>query len=253
MLLLFLPTLKSISEDKEKQNTTASTTEYTYTYQMPTLDMPLRYFTDNSIAWGSVNTSGDSDDRHTWEYAAVDAGYHSFSTSTITLSQDDFSNEVKELPPTKTLGEILKQDKEKDTPRRWLYEEQINEYGDLATRFLPDTIDVEKFDINEDGKNETVISLCGGGNHCPDSIIIVKDKKIIFSVSTEMTGLKLVKSETGNGFYVEWVPSWVEGGKWDVGLCCPPGYRKTRFVFEDSKFVPVYEQEILYVQVHNKE
>jgi hypothetical protein len=224
----------------------------------PTLDLPLRYFTDDSVTWGSVNTARNSDDKNTWQYAAIDGGdaYQSFPSKTITLSSDDFSNSSEQLPPIKSKEQILKQDVEEGTPWQWLYEQEINEYGDLATRFLPSerAVDVKTFDVDRDGKDETIIFLCGvGGNHCPHRIVIVKDKKIIFSVSAGLVDLNLTKSDTGNGFYVGWTPSWDEGGKWNVGLCCTPGYRKTRFVYESKKFKPVYEQEILYFKIENTE
>lgn len=102
---------------------------------------------------------------------------------------------------------------------------------------------------DKDGKDETIIFLCGvGSNHCPHRIIIVKDQEIIFSVSAGLTGLNFSKTETGNGFYMHWVPT---EGKWDRGLCCPLGYVKIRFVYDKGKFLPVYEQEVLYFKIEN--
>lgn len=146
----------------------------------------------------------------------------------------------------------MKEDVEEGTPWQWLYKQEIKEYGDLATRFLPSkSVDVKKFDVDNDGKDETIIFLCGvGGNHCPHRIVIVKDNKIVFSVSTGLTDLNISKTETGNGFYVHWVPT---EGKWDRGLCCSLGYMKTRFVYDGGKFKPVYEQEVLYFKIENTE
>lgn len=250
-ILLF--SYKDVFRNDKKEVPIIATTKMTL--NMPVLDLPLRYFTDDSIAWGSVNTSRNSDDKNTWEYAAVDGGdaYQSFPTKTITLSSDDFSNNIEQLPPIKSMEQIIEQDVEIDAPWQWLYKDQIKEYGDLATRFLPDeSIDAKKFDVDKDGKDEMIIFLCGvGGNHCPHHIIVVKDQKIIFSVSAGLTGLNISKTETGNGFYVHWVPA---EGKWDDrGLCCSLGYIKTRFVYEGGKFIPVYEQEVLYMQIKNTE
>ncbi|MEK7181022.1 MAG: hypothetical protein AAB738_01645 [Patescibacteria group bacterium] len=219
----------------------------------PSLDLPLHYFTNKSIAWGSVDTSRNSDDKNTWKYAVVDGGdaYQSFPTKTITLSTNDFSNDTEQMPPIQSMEQILKQDIEEDTLWQWLYKEQIAEYGNIATRFLPaDYItNLRKFDTDKDGKDEEIIFLCGvGGNHCPHRIVVVKDQKIIFSVSAGLTGLDLSKTETGNGFYVHWVPT---EEKWDRGLCCPLGYIKTRFVYKKGKFLPAYEQEVLYFEIKN--
>ena len=171
---------------------------------IPILDLPLRYFSDDSVAWGLVNATRNYDDKNTWTYATIDGGdtYQSFPTKTITLSSNDFSNSSEQLPPTQSIEQILKQDVEKDAPWRWLYDQEIKEYGDLATRFLPsESIDVKKFDVDKDGKDETIIFLCGvGGNHCPHRIVIVKDKKIVFSVSSGLTDLSISKTETGQNF-----------------------------------------------------
>jgi len=215
---------------------------------IPILNIPLRYFTDDSVAWGSVNTTRDSNDKNTWSFAAIDGGdaFQSFPITTITLQ--DFSNESHDLSITKEL-------KEKSYyvgPIANSYEEQVEKYGDLAIRFLAvsNAITwVKEFDVDLDGKAEKVVGLCGiDGNHCPHEIIIVKDNKQIFSTSAGLTGLDISKTDTGNGFYVQWVPT---EGKWDRGLCCPLGYIKTRFVYKDGMFMPVYEQEVLYFKVEN--
>lgn len=245
-ILIFV--IKSSKQDGQIQNINSENK-----YEMPTLDLPLSYFSDESIGWGSVNTSRNSDDKNTWEKAAVGGNdaYQSFPTKTITLRSDDFSNEAEQLPAIKSMEQILGKNIEKDTPWKGLYEEQIIEYGNISTRFLPSdyVTNLRKFDIDKDGKNEEIIFLCGvGGNHCPHRIIIVKNQKIIFSVSAGLTGLDFSETKTGNGFYIHWVPT---EGKWNRGLCCSLGYMKTRFVYEDKKFMPVYEQEILYFMVKN--
>ncbi len=234
--LMFFVT-KGVSSDIEKEE---------MAYEMPSLHLPLRYFPSSSFSWGSANTS--IEDTSTWRLAAIGGtdAFQSFPTQIITLSSDDFSSKKEELPPLKSRLKILFETgifKES-------FEHQIDEFGDLAKRFLPDyhITDIKKFDVNNDGKDEAVIGLCSGGNHCPHEMVIVQGDKIVFSVSAGLTGLDIQKSETGNGFYVHWVPT---DDKWDEGLCCPIGYIKTRFVFENDTFVPVYEQEVLYFKVEN--
>lgn len=218
--------------------------------EMATYDMPLGVFSENKIQWGSVNTDRDSDDYRTWKYATVDEGYRSFPTTTIQLSEDDYSNDSEILPKINSNGEIYNE----DGSWKELYDEQIKKYGDLAKRFLPvDYItNLQEFDVDGDGVKEKIVSICGvGGNHCPHKIIIIKKDTIIFDVSAGLTSLDLKNSDNGNGFYVQWVPTNSTDPKWDVGLCCPPGYISTRFIFDKNKFVPIYEQENLYIKINN--
>ena len=220
------------------------------TEKAPELNLPLKYFSDNEI----VSGSGVSDNKNELDSAVLENGYQSFPTTDITISSEDYSNEIKDLPLVKSYKEIFKVGSDGKVEWDWLYKDQIKEYGDLAYRFIPEgytIVGLEKFDVDGDGKDETIISLCGtGGNHCPHQIIVVKANKIIFTLDSGLTGLDLTKNESGVGFYVHWVPS--EGEEWDTGLCCPPGYMKTRFVYENGSFKPLYEQKVLYFKVNNK-
>ena len=70
---------------------------------------------------------------------------------------------------------------------------------------------------------------------------IIKNDTIIFSLGEDESYIK--PADTNNGFFVEWrIPD-------DTPRCCPEGYRRTRFVFQDGKFIPIYEQEIRYMKV----
>jgi hypothetical protein len=172
--------------------------------------------------------------------------------SSVTLPSSGYSLENEVLPPVRTYAEIFK-DSDGDGKIDWedLYKDQIKKYGDLATRFIYkgyiiDT--VEQFDVDSDGQKETIIFICGtGGNHCPHEILVVKNDRVIFNAHAGLTDLGLEKSLDGNGFYVKWVPSdATEGTIWDTGLCCSPGYRKTKFIYENGTFKPVDEKEVLY-------
>jgi len=219
-------------------------------YEMPTYEMPLSLFAEDKIQWGSVNTDRDTDDYRTWTYATVDAGYRSAPTTIIQLSKEEYSNKSEALPEIKNADLIYNE----DGSWKELYDEQIEEYGDLAKRFLPEDYitNLEEFDVDGDGSKEKIVSICGvGGNHCPHGIVILKNNKIIFNVSAGLTSLNVESTETGNGFYVQWVPTNSKDPKWDIGLCCPPGYISTRFIFDKNKFVPIYEQENLYIKIKN--
>lgn len=218
---------------------------------IPTLDLPLRYFTNESVAWGSVNPARNTDDKNTWEFASVDGGdaYQSAPTTTITLSSEDYSQKRERLPSIKTLKKIISEAPDYES----VYRDQLRDYGNIATRFLPtDSISgLRKFDVDNDGKDETILSLCGvGGNHCPHYIIVVRGQNIIFSSYAGLYNKDLAKTDTANGFYLHWTST---EGNWDDGACCTLGYKKTRFVYEDNKFIPVYEQEVKYFKVKNSE
>lgn len=224
-------------------------------YEMPVLNLPLRYFQDSDIRGGYYSGKGDSAYKNTMSSAYLDGGYRSFPTTTIKLSSDDYSNKREKLPAIKLQDQILPENLDEGFVYKESFTEQIQKYGALATRFLTDDyiVDLQKFDVDGDGKDETIVFLCGlGGNHCPHRIIVIENDTIIFSFSAGLTDRNLIKSETGNGFYVHWVP--IENDtKWDAPLCCSPGYISTRFVYENGKFKPVYEQEVLYFEVKNTE
>ena len=122
----------------------------------------------------------------------------------LTLSSAKFVDTNELLPPTQTRDEILglsakytEEDQlreicedfkacveeNEDDPWSKAYTRQVQEYGDLATRFLSigDEISwTEDFDFDGDGEDELAVALCGlWGNHCPHRIIIVKDERII--------------------------------------------------------------------------
>lgn len=219
---------------------------------MPSISLPLKYIPEDLISWGSVDVDRDSKDKSTWKSAAVDIGSRDTPTTNITLSKENYSNAHEDLPAIKTIEEITKETNGEITTDSLIYQETIAEYGDFGIRFFPVYYPfIKNFDVDADGKDEKVVYLCGiGGNHCPHKIVIVKDDKIIFSVSAGMTDLGLSPSETNNGFYVEWVPT--DNG-WVYGLCCPPGFVKTRFVYTNNEFIPIYEQTHMYVEVVNTE
>ena len=215
-------------------------------YKIPSLKLPLKYFLNDSILWGNIG-DGEMNERTTWKSGAVE-GSVSFPTTTIMLSSDVFSNMQEKIPKLKTALEIL----EESGIFRNSFEEEISEYGEWAKRFLPDyTItSLKEFDVDGDGTKEAIIGLCEGGNHCPHKVIIVKDRSIIFT-TTAINGPEIIDTKTSNGFFLHWSPYLTDGSKWDTGLSTTPGYIKTRFVFEDGLFKPLYEQEVLYFEVEN--
>ncbi len=227
---------------------------------LPELKLPIKYFPKSSISWGNLGSDLNTSNPGTWEIAAVDIGSRGVPTTNITLSKDDYSNKQEDLPPLKTYAQIVTESKEisyYDELRSNLdifYKDIYAQSGNFGTRFLPGFYArVDEFDVDSDGINEKIVYLCGiGGTHCPHIIDIVDNDKIIFSVHAGIVELNLTASETGDGFYVKWVPT--TGNGWEnYAECCEPGYMKTRFVYKNNEFVPVYEQEYRYVEVVNTE
>lgn len=220
-----------------------STGEYVYTYKMPALKLPELYFDKNLERGSGALATGE-------KYTVFDGGYQSFPTTTISLDGEKYSNDRTPLPTIKTRNEILE---DADVYKKH-FESLLSEYGEYAQRYLPDdTItSIEYFDVDGDNIKETIISLCSlGGNHCPHEVVVVKGNEIIFQTTAGATGPNVIDSGTGNGFFVTWSPWSSNRDKWDVGLCCMPGYIKTRFVFDKGQFRPIYEQEVLYFRVED--
>ena len=170
------------------------------------------------------------------------------ATTTITISTESYSNDIRELPPIKSKEEILAH---QDIYKK-RFTEQIEEYGVWATRFLTsDTIEsLEELDIDSDGKSETIIGLCSlGGNHCPHEIIIVRDEKIVFTAYGSVSTNEILPSNTPNGFVLKWANHEQE----NQGFAQPTGYMKTRFEYKDGKFVPVEEKSVQFDEVKEME
>jgi len=247
-------------------------------YEFSTIQTSLRYFSKGDLSGGNIGEDGELDDQATWDYAYLggDDTYHSFPTTTITLSKDDYSNEIRELPQAitkeKYLGlsenytiEDYRNDYKKNLhtdeffiDKEPTWNKVVGEFGDIGARFLSgeygnkkwSVVLEEEADVNSDEQKEKIVYLTEDTDGFDHRILIINNQKIIFSVNGDRDTIpKITFSETKNGFYIEWVnPS--KHYK-DTGYCCPKGYMKTRFAFEDGKFVPVYEQEILYSKVEN--
>jgi len=219
-------------------------------YQMPMLNLSLKYFSNDDFEGMS---GGNSNDPKTWDYAIVNIdGSRSAPTTKITLSRDIYNSTVRNLPPVIPYKPVT------DDPEGvWdqLHKKTLQEYGSIVDRFWSggESIYLKHFDVDGDKKDETIVYACGiGANHCPDQIFVIKNDKIIFSAQSGWTGLDLAKSDSGDGFYIHWVPSEnVANTKWDTGLANMPGYMNTRFVLADNQFVPIYEQEVMYFEAKN--
>ena len=96
--------------------------------------------------------------------------------------------------------------------------------------------DVEDYDIDNDGTDETVLLTSVAMTHSPHQAIIVKDGKIIFQ-SEPLSELGFMESESKNGFYLYGTPAN------EIGT----GYRMIRFAWVNDKLAPVWQQKVTYL------
>lgn len=124
-----------------------------------------------------------------------------------------------------------------DTYWQKLMQESLNKYGDVVSMYWPDYLvsSVDEFDVDGDGNFEKIVSMLPPGvNGKGSRVDIVKNGKIIFSDSDYYAWIE--KGDTNNNFFLHWR----SGEQFDRGSV----EYKTKFVYGDSKFTPVWEQEI---------
>lgn len=218
----------------------------------PLLDIPLKYFSVKDVRWGSVGGDGKEGTMEEYTQAALDGkvAYQSYPTTDTTITE--YSSEI--IPATtKKYTEVRKEiQKTEGDDSVWLEyaDSNFKEYGQIAVNFLAESQDIElsdDFDVDNDGIKEKILGLnyIGRADGGSFNAAIIKNGKVIFTVSENKSFI--VPADTTNGFYVEW-----KSPNDDSALCCQTGYIRTRFVYENGKFVPVYEQEVRYVLVGKK-
>jgi len=154
----------------------------------------------------------------TWAQFSGEVESRSYPTTIITISNDSYSNEKHQASTTAQLlkdGEVIS-----------------------GTAY---------FDVDNDGSKEQIVSICSdGANHCPDRQEIVKGGKVIFTLVTD--GGWIDSTATLNGFYA----NWYKDEDFPGGRCCATGNTRTRFVYKNGLFVPIFEQQIGYIEVEDK-
>lgn len=215
---------------KPENKETVSTSVY------PNLPLGLKYFNEKDTRWGSGNKMAAFDNKTVFQ-----------SYPTINCTIKAYSNEERKIK-TKSLDEALSRANLLDgISNEWekTAKEAYDNWGSIVTHYLPDDLveNIEKFDVDGDSKQEMIVTYnffgrADGGSARTD---IVKDDTIIFSVGEDQSYIS--PADTNDGFFVEWRISD------DTPRCCPEGYRRTRFVFQDRRFIPLYEQEIRYMKV----
>lgn len=245
-------TPKSTSQPVSEQNTAKSekcvNASYVECPEFPWLDLPLKYFSVKDIEWGSAGGDGKEGTMEEYTQVALDSNevYQSYPTTTTTIKQ--YSADIVPVT-TKKWTDVRKKIYETEDNSNWLkaVDENYEEYGQLAVHFLDNFQDIEmydSFDVDEDGIKEKILGLnfvgrADGGSY---NAAIIKGDKVIFYVEEDESFI--VPADTGNGFYVKW-----RSPEDDSARCCPMGYVKTRFVLDNGKFVPLYEQDVRYVVV----
>lgn len=245
------PITNNQSQTVEPKPTTQQecvSTDYKECPQFPWLDLPLKYFSVKNVEWGSAGGKGKEGTMEQYTQAALDsqAVYQSYPTTKTTIKQ--YSADIVPIT-TKPWGDVRKKIQETEDNSAWLDEVDKNykTYGQMAVHFLADFQDIEmfdSFDVDNDGVKEKILGLnsvgrADGGSY---EAAIVKGDKVIFVVREDESFI--VPADTPNGFYVKW-----RSPDDDSARCCPRGYMKTRFVYEDGKFKPLYEQDVRFVVV----
>lgn len=248
LLIVFLVVVTPIAvgivsfEIGKRQNNTAAWSipliqKDNQSIDFPPLNMPVEYLDVKEV---SFSPNG-------YDVIPDINSYHSYPTTNISIDPSMYSQISVELPPIKTDAEIHEKDPIIDFWGSYK-DKSIKKYGDLARRFVGvagDGTDIYKVvyaDIDKDGKNETIVSICEtGANVLAQWDVIIKGDKIIFS-SNGGSFSTIIPAKNGNGFFLEWS----EGKRYD-------GYTTTRFIYSSEKFIPVYEQTTEYIRVKSNQ
>lgn len=212
----------------------------------PWLNLPVEYFSNKDVRWGSAgNGNGDKITDYTQVALGNGTVYQSYPTTVTTIKQ--YSGEVKPLR-IRSFDEALKEFSKDNPDGSWetVIKENYQKFGNLLTNYLPIYVieKIGKFDVDNDGVPETIVTYnfagrADAGSYQTD---IIKGNNIVFSANEDRSAI--VPADTASGFYVEWGDTNENGGR-----CCPEGFFRTRFIYKDGKFEPIYEQEVKYLKV----
>lgn len=241
-VFLFIPTKSdntNIESTKEMTNLSESS--------MPWLNLDKNYFSIDNLQWGSFTGKIDGDIN----------SYDNFAISNIANFQSypiisnfeikNYSSETKDME-FKSYDEMINKynTNEPQGFGKSVVEANYKKYGQLSLYYLPEDyiVSVNEFDVDNDGINEQIVmhnfvGSADGGSYSTD---ILKNYKIIFSTTEDNS--RIIEADNNNGFYIEW-----NNSKYGYPRCCEDGFTRTRFVYKDNKFIPVYEQEVRYLKI----
>jgi len=104
---------------------------------------------------------------------------------------------------------------------------------------------IDPADVDADGILEKIYHIPVAMNHGAAMIQIIKNNQVIFE-SRDTANRWFEKTVSGDGFYLlEGLQD--EDGAWNVGN------RRTRYVYKDGKFIPVWHQDEYKLKVQNTE
>lgn len=243
---------QSTTEQKLETEKKCISTDWNECPEFPWLDLPLNYFSIKNVEWGSAGGDGKEGTIGLYTQVALDSKevYQSYPKMVTTIKK--YSTETVPLT-TKKFNNVRKQFQNEENNYDWTLSNVDNnykEYGQLAVHFLENSQMIEvidSFDVDADGVKEKILGLnfvgrADGGSY---NAAIIKGDKVIFYVSEDESFI--VPTDTSNGFYVKW-----RNPNDGSARCCPIGYLKTRFVYQNGKFIPLYEQEVRYFNVGKK-
>ena len=119
----------------------------------------------------------------------------------------------------------------------------INEKFDTKTicgkDFICDITYGPVFDVDNDNNKEQIVSIFRGVNHGVDDKYILKNGQIIFK-SLDFPQ-DITESESHNGFYLTYYM--------DTFLATPGTRTKVRYIYDQGKFIPVWQQKSTELQV----
>lgn len=230
--------LNPLSEPKPELTKTDSNNQ-----DFPDLDLPLKYFSRNDLHW-SLGGS-DTNDDITFGSFGGESEYRSYPTTEIKVKDYDNKSHLYEKNKHDD-GVGISMIQEGDEYWEGLMKDSQTKYGNFVKMYWPDYLVTGKddFDVDLDNNKETILTLSVPElNHAPHRIDIVKNGKIIFSYSGYQPEIE--PSKTNNGFYL----LWTSGEQLNSGYCCPSGQMRTRFVYDNHEFNPIWEQEIVYAKI----
>jgi len=178
--------------------------------QFPTFDLPMEYFDGKTVSEGTDSS---------FTVILDVTPFQSYPTKNITLSPELYSTD----------------------PTSFIEPDRVNKTTGSVTKLY----DVKKADIDGDGSKETINSYSltsvnkeGKRLIVAEWSLVIKDNMVIFDASGG-DFLKLIPAKNGNGFFI----------KWNYDYQGDDGYTTTRFIFNGTKFAPVYEQQVKYVRI----
>lgn len=101
--------------------------------------------------------------------------------------------------------------------------------------FTKDSWESRKFDVDGDGKNETIINANIAMNHTPTLAMIVKNGNIVFE--EEGANIWIGKIDNGQGFLLS------KTIDWNIGEG-----ETTRYIYKDGGFMPIWTQKYCLVR-----